>query len=132
MAPFEIRASAVAEQFASGGIVTLTVVSVILVTFAGGLTSRARQVVQTTASVQAVTLILGVVSWLAAAGTRVRPGPWFIFIAVDLAAVAAALMFTVAVLRSQALRSLSPRRQDFGEDDEDLEGDDEDFEEEDA
>lgn len=41
-------------------------------------------------------------------------------------------MFTVAVLRSQALRSLSPWRQDLGEDDEDFEGDDEDFEDEDA
>jgi hypothetical protein len=117
---FGLRASAVAPQFVAGGIFTLPVVSVILVAFAGGLTDRARQVVQTAASIQAVTLGLGVLSWLGALGANLRPGVWFIFDATDLAAVAAALIFTVAVLRSQALRPLTPQFEDSGEDDEDF------------
>lgn len=101
----------VAQQFDTGGIVTLLVLSVILVAFAGGLTNRARQVVQTAVSVLAVALGLGWISWLGALGAHLRPGVWFIFDALDLAAVAAALIFSVAVLRSQALRrsqALSP------------------------
>ena len=101
---FGWRASAVAPQFAGGGIFTLPVLSVILVAFAGGLTDRARQVVQTAVSILAVALCLGVLSWLGALGGHSRPGAWFIFDATDLAAVAAALIFTVAVLRSQSLR----------------------------
>jgi hypothetical protein len=101
---FGWRASAVAPQFVAGGIFTLPVLSVILVAFAGGLTDRARQVVQTAISVLAVALGLGVLSWLAALGGHSRPGVWFIFYATDLAAVAAALIFAVAVLRSHALR----------------------------
>ena len=101
---FGFRASAVAPQFVAGGIFTLPVLSVILVAFAGGLTDRARQVVQTAISVLVVALGLGVLSWLAALGAHSRPGVWFIFDATDLAAVAAALVFAVAVLRSQALR----------------------------
>ena len=101
---FGWRASAVAPQFVAGGIFTLPVLSVILVAFAGGLTDRARQVVQTAISVLAVALGLGVLSWLAALGGHSRPGVWFIFDAADLAAVAAALIFAVAVLRSHALR----------------------------
>ncbi len=101
---FGWRASAVAPQFVAGGIFTLPVLSVILVAFAGGLTDRARQVVQTAVTILAVALGLGVVSWLGALGAHSRPGVWFIFDAMDLAAVAAALIFTVAVLRSQALR----------------------------
>lgn len=58
---FGLRASAVAPQFVTGGIVTLTVASVILVAFAGGPTDRARQVVQTAVSILAVALGLGVV-----------------------------------------------------------------------
>jgi hypothetical protein len=125
VATFGVRASAVAAQFASGGIVTLTVVAVILVTFAGGLTGRARQVTQSAVAILAVTLALGVVSWLGAAGAQLRPGPWFIFVGTDLAAVLAALIFTVAVLRSPALRPLTPQVQDFGEDEADFDEDDE-------
>jgi hypothetical protein len=101
---FGWRASAVAPQFVTGGIVTLTVLAVILVAFAGGLTDHARQVVQTAVSVLVVALGFGVLSWLAALGGHSRPGVWFIFDATDLAAVAAALIFAVAVLRSHALR----------------------------
>jgi len=102
---FGWRASAVAPQFVTGGIVTLTVLAVILVAFAGGLTDRARQVVQTAVSVLVVALGFGVLSWLAALGGHSRPGVWFIFDATDLAAVTAALIFAVAVLRSHALRA---------------------------
>lgn len=101
---FGFRASAVAMQFVAGGIFTLPVLSVILVAFAGGLTDRARRVVQTAVSIQIVALGLGVLSWVAALGAHTRPGIWFIFDATDLAAVAAALIFAVAVLRSHALR----------------------------
>lgn len=101
---FGWRASDVAPQFTAGGIFTLPVLSVILAAFAGSLTDRARQVVQTAISVLAVALGLGVLSWLAALGGHSRSGIWFIFDATDLAAVAAALIFTVAVLRSRALR----------------------------
>jgi hypothetical protein len=117
---FGIRASAVAPQFVSGGIVTLTVLSVILVAFAGGLISRARQVALAAASILAVTLVLGVVGWLGAAGAHLRPGAWLIFDATDLAAAAAALIFIVAVLRSQALRPETPQLTFPGEDDEDF------------
>jgi hypothetical protein len=113
---FGSRASVVAPQFVAGGIFTLPVLAVILVAFAGGLTDRARQVVQAAVSIQAVALSFGVLSWLAALGAHLRPGVWFIFYAIELAAVAAALVFTVAVLRSQALRSLTPRVKDSGED----------------
>jgi hypothetical protein len=112
---FGLRASVVAPQFVTGGIVLLPVLSVLLVAFAGGLTDRARPVVQTAVAIQAVTLGLGVLSWLGALGGHLRPGVWFIFDAIDLAAVAAALIFTVAVLRSRALRPLTPRFQDSGE-----------------
>jgi hypothetical protein len=101
---FGFRASAVAPQFVAGGIFILPVLSVILVAFAGGLTDRARQVVRTAVSIQAVALGLGVLSWLGALSAHLRQGVWFIFDATDLAAVAAALIFTVAVLRSHALR----------------------------
>jgi hypothetical protein len=127
---FALRASVVAPQFVSGGIFTLPVLSVILVAFAGGLTDRARLVAQTAVSIQAVTLGLGVVSWLGALGAHVRQGVWFIFDATDLAAVAVALIFTIAVLRSQALRPLTAQLMDFGEDDEDFGEDDQDFAEE--
>jgi hypothetical protein len=105
---FGWRASAVAPQFVSGGIVTLTVLAVILVVFAGGRTDRARQVVQAAVSVLAGALGFGVLSWLAALGAHSRPGVWFLFDATELAAVAAALIFAVAVLRSRALRGLRP------------------------
>ena len=53
-------------------------------------------------------------------GEKVFNAGNFIFDATDLAAVAAALIFTVAVLRSRALRPLTPQLMDLGEDDEDF------------
>ena len=120
-----IRASAVAPQFVTGGVFLLPVLSVILVAFAGGRTARARDVVLATTSIQAAALVLGVLSLVAAAGSHLRPGAWFIFDAVDLIAVTAALVFTIAVLRSQALRLVQPQWEDPEDDDEEL-GDDED------
>ena len=76
--------------------------------------------------IQAAALILGVLSFVAAAGSHLRPGAWFIFDAVDLVAVAAALVFTIAMLRSPALRPVRPQWADLEDDDEDL-GDDDDF-----
>jgi hypothetical protein len=144
---FAIRASVVAPQFVALGIVALPVLSVILVAFTGGLTGRAREVVQTAISILAVALGLGVLSWLGALGARtpapvasrapvsvpdpvsspapvsspvlvggspLRPGIWFIADATELAVVAAALVFTVTVIRSQALRSPTSQVKDFG------------------
>jgi hypothetical protein len=73
---FGLRASAVAPQFVAGGIFVLPVLAVILVAFAGGLTDRARQVVQATVAIQAVALGLGLLSWLGALGGHVRQGVW--------------------------------------------------------
>ena len=114
--PFGLRASVLAPNFAEGGVFLLPVLSVILVAFAGGVTGHARQVVQGAVSIQAVALGLGLVSWLGALGAHVRPGVWFIFDATELAAVAAALIFTVAVLRSRALHPLTPELMDFADD----------------
>jgi hypothetical protein len=131
VATFALRASAVGPQFVDFGFVVMAVLSVVLVAFAGGLTDRARQVGQTALSIQAVGLALGVVTWLAALGAHSRPGPWFIFFAVDLAVAATALTFIAAVMRSPALQLPTPRYQDvaaeddedFGDDDEDIGGD---------
>jgi hypothetical protein len=117
---FVLRASVVAPQFVGGGIFLLPVLSVILVAFAGGVTDRARQVVRTAVWIQTVALGLGLLSWLGALGAHVRPGVWFIFYALDLAAVVAALVFTVAVLWSRALEPLTPQLVDGGEEDQDL------------
>jgi len=119
---FGLRASVVAPQFVAGGVFVLPVLAVILVAFAGGLTDRARQVVQAAVAIQAVALGLGVLSWLGALGGHMRQGVWFIFDSADLAAVAAALVFAGAVLRSRALRPLPRQSKDFGEDDEDFGG----------
>ena len=130
---FGIRASIVAPQFVTLGVIALPALSVILVAFTGGLTDRARQVVQTAMSIQVVTGGLALLSWLGALGAtpRVRPGIWFVSYATYLAFVAAALVFVVAVFRSQAMRSLTPKFEDFGEDDEDFGEDDEDLGQED-
>ncbi len=117
---FGLRASAVAPQFVAGGIFTLPVLAVILVAFAGGVTDRARQVVQAAVSIQAVALGLGLLSWLGAFAVHMRPGVWYIFDALELAAVAAALVFTVAVLWSRALEPLTPQLVDGAEDHENL------------
>jgi hypothetical protein len=124
-ATFGLRAAAVAPQFVAGGIFLLPILSVVLVAFTGGLTDRARQVVQTAISIQAVTLGLGLLSWLAALGAHVRPGIWFFSNATDLAIVATGLIFTAAVRRSQALRLPMPQFEDFPEDDEDFGEEDE-------
>ena len=121
---FALRAAAVAPQFVAGGIFVLPIAAVILVAFAGGLTDRARQVVQTAISIQAVTLGLGVLSWLAAIGAHTRPGVWFVSGATGLAIIATGLVFTAAVRRSPALRLPMPQFQNFPEDDEDFEEED--------
>jgi hypothetical protein len=74
---FSIRASAVAPQFVTGGVFAVPVLAVILVSFAGGLTRHARQVVQAAIVIQAIALGLGVISWVGALGGHVRPDVWF-------------------------------------------------------
>jgi hypothetical protein len=99
------------------------VLAAVLVAFSGGLTEHARQVLQTAAAVQAVTLLLGVIGLAGAAGSHQRPGTWFILEAAGLAITATALIFTTAVTRSEAVRSLAPRYADLGDDDEDFQDD---------
>jgi hypothetical protein len=117
---FGIRASALAPQFVAGGMILLPVLAVGLVAFAGGLTDRARQVVQAAILIQAVTLGFSVVSWLGALGSHTRAGIWFIVVAAQIALLAAALVFTAAVRRSKALHSLAPQFQDYPEEDDDF------------
>jgi hypothetical protein len=121
---FALRASAVAPQFIDPAIVIAPpALSIVLVAFSGGLTEHARQAVQTAAVVQAVAFVLGVISLAGAAASHVRPGTWFLLVTPDLAMVLTALIFTGAVLWSRELRSLAPRFQNFGDDNEDFEDD---------
>ena len=116
----------VAPWFVSWIVIAAPVLSVILVAFSGGLTEHARQMLKAAAVVQAVTVVLGVIS-AASAAAATQPSPdasWFVFEAAGLAIVTIGLIFTVAVTRSQAVRSLAPGFQYLGEDDEDFEDDD--------
>ena len=101
---FAVRASAVAPQFVAAELFALPIVSIVLVAFAGGLTDRARRVVDAALALQIVTLGLGLSSWLATFGAHQRAGIWFVADASELAILAAALAFTVALRRSPALR----------------------------
>jgi hypothetical protein len=120
---FALRASAVAPQFDALYVIALPVLAVVLVAFSGGLTERAREVVQTAAAVLAAALGLGVISVMGAGASHTRPGTWFILETPLLATVAAALLFTLAVFRSRALQP--PESIDLEEDDEDFAADDE-------
>ena len=75
------------------------------------------------AVVQAVTLVLGVISLAGAAASHARSGSWFMVEAPGVAMVLTALVFTGAVLGSRELRSLAPRCADVGDDGEDFEQD---------
>ena len=119
---FALRASSVLPQFIEAIVIAPPVLAVVLVAFSGGLTEHARQVVQTTAVVQAVTFVLGVVSLAGATASHTRPGSWFILVAPGVAIVLTALIFTAAVMWSRELRALAPRLRDL-EDDEDFEDD---------
>jgi hypothetical protein len=135
MAPFGVRAFVAAPAFVDISIIVLPVLAIILVAFAGGLTNRAREVVQTAVAIQAVALGLGVVAWLATAGDHLAPNIWFVTYLRDLGVVAAALIFAIAVWRSAALRlprlevDYSAEDEDFGDEDDSGE-DDEDFDDE--
>jgi hypothetical protein len=120
---FALRASFVAPQFIQAVVQALPVLAVVLVAFCGGLTERAHQVAQTAAVVLAAAFVLGLISLEGAAGSHTRPGTWFILESTGLAITATALFFTGAVLWSRPFRSLAPRLQDLGDDDEDFEGD---------
>jgi hypothetical protein len=119
---FAFRASAVAPEFVAFGIIALPVASVILVAFCGGLTDHGPQVVRSAVLIQAITLGLGVLSWLGTVDSHphLRPGVWCVSYLLDLAVAATTLTFTVAVLRSSPLQSRALRFHDFGEADDDL------------
>jgi len=114
---FALRASAVAPQLIDAAVQAMPVLAVVLVTFAGGLTERAHRVVQTAAVVLAVAFVLGLISLAGAGGTHMRPGSWFILEGAGLAITAAALIFTVAVMRSRELRLLALPKSFWDEDD---------------
>ncbi len=120
---FALRASSVTPQFIDAAVQVMPVLAVVLVAFIGGLTGRARQVVQAAAAVLALAFVLGLISLVGAAGTHMRPGTWFILEAAGLAITAAALIFTGFVMRSRELRSLAPRQSFWDEDDDDFEED---------
>jgi hypothetical protein len=120
---FALRASVVAPQFIAVVVQALPVLAVVLVAFCGGLSERARQVVQTAAVVLAVAFVLGLISLAGAAGAHVRPGSWFILEAAGLAITATALIFTCAVMWSRPFRALVPRFYDLGDDEEGFEND---------
>ncbi len=113
---FSLRAAAIAPQVIQLVIQALPVLAVVLVAFSGGLTERARQVVQTAVVVLAVAFLLGLISLAGAGGAHVRPGTWFILEAAGLAITATALSFTGAVMWSRPVRSLAPRFYDPADD----------------
>jgi hypothetical protein len=119
---FALRASSVTPQFIDAAVQVMPVLAVVLVAFIGGLTERARQVVQAAAAVLALAFVLGLVSLVGAAGTHLRPGTWFILEAAGLAITATALIFTGIVMRSRELRSAA-RQSFWDEDDDDFEED---------
>jgi len=120
---FSLRASAVAPQFIQPVVQALPVLAVVLVAFSGGLTERARQVVQTAAVVLAAAFVFGLISLAGAASTQMRPGTWFILESAGLAITATALIFSGAVMWSRPFRSLAPRFYDLGDDEKSLEDD---------
>jgi hypothetical protein len=118
---FGLRASAVAPQFVADDIFALPIIAVVLVAFAGGLTHRARYVVETAMVIQIVTVGFGLLSWLGAFSGHVHADIWFIADARELAIIAAGLIFVVAVRRSSALRSPIPQFADSPEGEDSLE-----------
>jgi hypothetical protein len=114
---FALRASAVAPQFIQLAVQALPVLAVILVAFCGGVTERARPVVQTAAVVLAAAFVFGLISLEGAAASHTRPGTWFFLEGAGLAITATALGFTGAVMSSRPFRLALPRFQEPGDDD---------------
>jgi len=120
---FALRASAVAPQFIDAAVQAMPVLAVVLVAFCGGLTERARQVIQTAAVVLAAAFVLGLISLEGAADSHTRPGTWFFLEVPGLAITATALIFTGAVMWSRPFRMLAPQFQGLGDDGQDFEDD---------
>jgi len=120
---FALRASSVAPQFMDAAVQAMPVLAVVLVAFCGGLTKRARQVIQTAAVVLAAAFVLGLISLEGAAASHTRPGTWFFLEVPGLAITATALIFTGAVMWSRPFRLLAPGLHDLGDDDEDFDDD---------
>jgi len=120
---FDLRASSVAPQFIDAAVQAMPVLAVVLVAFCGGLTKRARQVIQTAAVVLAAAFVLGLISLEGAAASHTRPGTWFFLEVPGLAITATALIFTGAVMWSRPFRLLAPGLHDLGDDDEDFDDD---------
>jgi len=114
---FALRASAVAPQFIDAAVQAMPVLAVVLVAFCGGLTERARPVIQTAAVVLAAAFVLGLISLEGAADSHTRPGTWFFLEVPGLAITATALIFTGAVMWSRQFRMLAPGLQDLGDED---------------
>jgi hypothetical protein len=105
---FALRASEAEPQFVDWIVIAPPLVSLVLVAFSGGLTKHARQVLKTVAAVQAGTLVFGAVS-LAGSTGGFQQGIQYVYEGAGLAVTATALIFTAAVIRSQAVRSLASR-----------------------
>jgi hypothetical protein len=111
----------VAPQFIDAAVQAMPVLAVILVAFCGGLTKRARPVIQTAAVVLAAAFVLGLISLEGAAASHTRPGTWFFLEVPGLAITATALIFTGAVMWSRQFRLLAPEFRDLGDDSEEFE-----------
>jgi hypothetical protein len=120
---FALRASAAAPQFIDAAVQAMPVLAVVLVAFCGGLTERARPVIQTATVVLAAAFVLGLISLEGAAESHTRPGTWFFLEVPGLAITATALVFTGAVMWSRPFRLLAPQFQDLGDKGEDFEDD---------
>jgi hypothetical protein len=98
------------EAFGSFGAIYITalpVAAVVLATLTGTKVSRAREITLGAAVLQAVALILSVICWLAAFGSDLTTSGKtqnFLTGLVSLIVAAAALMFTLAVLRAAELQ----------------------------
>jgi hypothetical protein len=104
---FGDRALEAFGYFAAIYITALPVAAVVLATLTGGKVNRAREITLGAAVLQAVALILSVICWLAAFGSDLSTSgktQSFIGGLVSLIVAAAALMFTLAILRSAELQ----------------------------
>jgi hypothetical protein len=104
---FGDRALEAFGYFAAIYITALPVAAVVLATLTGGKVSRAREITLGAAVLQAAALVLSVICWLAAFGSDLSTSgktQSFFGGLVSLIVAAAALMFTLAILRSAELQ----------------------------
>jgi hypothetical protein len=98
------------SYFGAVYVTALPVVAVILATLAGAKVARAREITMAATVLQALALVLGVVAWLGAFGSHLTTSGKTQSFVIDLGCIAvsvAALLFTLAVMRSSELQGSS-------------------------